>query len=254
MPSDSPSTPIRRTSFALISSLSRFSLSFALIVQHLQAKKNTVQRQLSPHGYSFGRNYAKGEVINPSSQPVRRWERSALLCFTRVLYHIFSALSIPFFNFFTLFLIHLSISWYDMICPSENITKKIAKVYGKFYFVCFFTKIFADFRHNWIFTKVVLFGIMFCADGQESVRFPFFAHCILFLRSAKLMASPRTYSHGVQFLFEIQWKKVVHGKKAVNNLFFIICKTEIRTAFPGRRPCGARAAALRLRCRGRLDR
>lgn len=45
IPSVSPSTPIRRTSFAVISSLSRFSLSFALIVQHLQAKKYTVQRQ-----------------------------------------------------------------------------------------------------------------------------------------------------------------------------------------------------------------
>ena len=40
MPSVSPSAPISRTSFAVISSLSRFSLSFALIVKHLQAKKN----------------------------------------------------------------------------------------------------------------------------------------------------------------------------------------------------------------------
>ena len=56
---------MRRTSFAVISSLSRFSLSFALIVQHLQAKKNTVQRSHLRTATLFAQKYQKLTSINP---------------------------------------------------------------------------------------------------------------------------------------------------------------------------------------------
>ena len=47
----SPSEPINRTSFALISSFSRFSFSFALIAQHLQNKKNNRTKIPSPYDH-----------------------------------------------------------------------------------------------------------------------------------------------------------------------------------------------------------
>ena len=41
-----------------------------------------------------------------------------------------------------------------------------------FYALCFLTKIFADFRHYWIFTNRVFCGIILLAGGQSSIGFP----------------------------------------------------------------------------------
>ena len=83
MPSVSPAGPIRRTSFAVISSLSRVSFSFALMVQHLHAKNKPYkdrslrtdfsralrEMHLSTHGH----NRCRGE--------------SGALCFVLPVYH-----------------------------------------------------------------------------------------------------------------------------------------------------------------------
>ena len=103
MPSVSPSAPMRRTSFAVISSLSRFSLSFALIVQHLQAKKIPYKDTRSPHGYPFDTNMPKARLLTRSTTGVQVRAESSALFFTRTLYHIPIRLSSPFSNFFKLF-------------------------------------------------------------------------------------------------------------------------------------------------------
>ena len=130
IPSVSPFEPMTRTSLRSISSLSRFSLSlsFALIVQHLQAKKITVQRQQSPHGsHSAPRTVNKGRY-QPTAQPVCRWERRALLCFARRLYHIFLPLSSPFLNFSQKYFFAFSSFWYDM-----NVHRKNSQKSGDFF-------------------------------------------------------------------------------------------------------------------------
>ena len=81
IPKDSPSEPIKRTSFAVISSLSRFSLSFALIVQHLQAKKNIPYKDTSLRTATllFAQKCQKRKNINPHHN--RCVGESGALCF-----------------------------------------------------------------------------------------------------------------------------------------------------------------------------
>ena len=87
MPSVSPSGPMRRTSFALISSLIRFSLSFALIVQHLQAKKipykDTRLRTATPLHTLYSLH--KRKSINPHHN--RCAGESGALCFVLPAYY-----------------------------------------------------------------------------------------------------------------------------------------------------------------------
>ena len=120
IPSVSPSTPIRRTSFAVISSLSRFSLSFALIVQHLQAKKNTVQRhslRTATLLTSFAQSYKKRENINPHHN--RCAGESGALCFVLPEYYTTPfRVCQEFFENFSIFLFFPFGFSYDMICLS----------------------------------------------------------------------------------------------------------------------------------------
>ena len=105
IPSVSPSAPIRRTSFAVISSLSRFSfsLSFALIVQHLQAKKITVQRHHISARQHSRHSCAKRKTINPRHN--RCAGESGALCFVFHAYIIHHRIALvkTFFAFFSTF-------------------------------------------------------------------------------------------------------------------------------------------------------
>jgi hypothetical protein len=103
IPRVSPSAPIRRTSFALISSLSRFSLSFALIVQHLQAKKKYRTKTQSPHGYP-PLPYIKVDKKNINPSRNRRIGESGVLCFVLPAYYTpFSPVCQELFENFILF-------------------------------------------------------------------------------------------------------------------------------------------------------
>ena len=151
MPSVSPSAPISRTSFALISSLSRFSLSFALIVQHLQAKKIPYKDTVSAR-LPLLRNLAKGEVLS-THRHNRCVGESGALCFVLLAYYTtFLLVCQEFFRkYFSLFSFApnpFSIFLYDTKCPLKIVPKKAIQMGCKFYLLCIFTNFFADFRHN----------------------------------------------------------------------------------------------------------
>ena len=99
--------PITRTSLKLISSLSRFSLSlsFALIVQHLQAKKiKPYKDSMSPHG-SARRNFIaqinRKILTNVTTGAKVRAESSAL--FYPSIIHCFYRFVNPLFKKFFIF-------------------------------------------------------------------------------------------------------------------------------------------------------
>ena len=125
IPSVSPSAPIRRTSFAVISSLSRFSfsLSFALIVQHLQAKKITVQRHHISARQHSRHNRTKRKTINQHHN--RCAGESGVLCFVFHAYIIHHQIALvkTFFAIFSTF--------FKMCFPVSGTTKMSMEKYHK---------------------------------------------------------------------------------------------------------------------------
>ena len=77
-----------------------------------------------------------------------------------------------FLKIFFTFLKKLSTQELRQKCPSKKATKKMIFMVAIFYVLCFLTKIFADFRHYWIFTNRVFCGIILVAGGQSSIGFP----------------------------------------------------------------------------------
>ena len=174
IPIDSPSAPIKRTSFAVISSLSRFSLSFALIVQHLQAKKipykDIVSARLPiPSKLGF-------PDINPYHNRCMGESRELFFVLPKYYTTLFCVCQVFFQTFFS-FLKKSFARDLRHEMSMENPHKKTAFFRVIFYCVCFFTKIFAEIRHIWWFTNRLFCCIISIADGQSPVRFPFFAHC-----------------------------------------------------------------------------
>ena len=203
MPSDSPSAPIKRTSFALISSLSRFSLSFALIVQHLQKnnRTKTLVSARSPKDPKDGKS-TKMEPIN--QQHNRCAGENGAFFFVLLEYYttLFPSCQVFFWIFF-IFFTKITTTFLSIV----KCTKKVRLSMVKFLLCTFFTNVCVNFRHNWIFTNRFFCGIILCADGQSSVGFPFFAHLFL-LREMSISWHPYAPAFvGVQFLL----KSPLHG-------------------------------------------
>ena len=157
MPSVSPSGPISRTSFAVICSFSRVSfVSFALIIQHLQTKKSVQRQSLRTASPNYRREFYHINQGHPLCQG-----ESGALCFVLLAYYTtdFSACQYFFQNFLKNIFFWIPVFGTTKM-SMEKPTKNTSKCSVNFYLVCFFTKKFVYFRHNWIFTNRLECGII----------------------------------------------------------------------------------------------
>ena len=171
MPRVSPSGPIKRTSFAVISSLSNVSLSLALIVQHLQAKKIAVQRQSLRTVTACSQ--ASGNPYQPRSRicaGVRAGGSASF--FTVILYHFFLALSIGFSK--KIIFIFREVS-YDILSIVKS-NKKTNPNHWKILRHMFFHKNFRRFSSLLNIYKSPRMRYNIYAGGNRR-QVPFVAHC-----------------------------------------------------------------------------
>ena len=141
MPKGSPFGPIKRTSLAVIASLSRVSLSFALIVQHLQAKKLPYKDKVSVRELSA--KATDTDHINPRHTCAEVRAESSALFYPNIVPHIASDVN----SFFKKNLFFSPAVWYDRFVHRKSEQKKAQKN-AKILLRMLSTKIFADFRHN----------------------------------------------------------------------------------------------------------
>ena len=118
-----------------------------------------------------------------------RWERSALLCFTRVLYHRFPRLSILFSKFSQKYFFWNSSFWYDKNVYGKT-NKKIHQMFCEFLTRMFFHKKFCLFSSQLNIYKTPRMRYNIYAVGNRR-QVPFVAHC-----KARLCEMSILWHHG----------------------------------------------------------
>ena len=172
IPSVSPSGPIRRTSFAVICSLSRVSLSFALIVQHLQTKNPYKDRVSARHTPPRLRGTS---ILTEVTQSCRG--ESGALCFVLLAYYTTdqTVCQVLFLFFSKFFSFAISSFWCDIFVYGKT-TKKFTSDGWKFLHCMFFHKKIRLFSSQLNIYKSSQMRYNIYAVGNRR-QVPFVAHC-----------------------------------------------------------------------------
>ena len=177
MPRVSPVGPIKRTSFAVISSLSRVSLlSFALIVQHLQTKKYRTKTK-SPHGTLPPK---RDQTISTRVAPLRQGESGeALLCFySDIIPHTFPVVK-SFFEIFSFFL--LSPQKHPDRSDGRHHVHRKNQQKNALFLAPFFTRMFFHKKNRGFSSQLMIYKSTPMLYNSYAVgnrrQVPFVAHC-----------------------------------------------------------------------------